>query len=73
MLDMPPRAVAWTVREPRWYGPPRLAGGLMRWLQVNAVVLVAVALAGCPSEFGKDGRIGKAVEKDVNEQFKRVV
>jgi hypothetical protein len=43
----------------------------MRWLQVNAVVLVAVALAGCPSEFGKDGRIGKAVEKDVNEKFKR--
>ncbi len=45
----------------------------MRWFQVNAVVLAAVALAGCPSEFGKDGRIDKAVEKDVNEQLKRVV
>ncbi|HLL04720.1 MAG TPA: hypothetical protein VK539_29310 [Myxococcaceae bacterium] len=41
----------------------------MRWFQVNAVVLAAVALAGCPSEFGKDGRIGKAVEKDVKEQL----
>ena len=28
-----------------------------------------MALVGCPSEFGKDGRIGKAVEKDVQEQF----
>jgi hypothetical protein len=41
----------------------------MRSLQVNAVVLAAVALAGCPSEFGKDGRIDKAVEKDVQEQL----
>jgi hypothetical protein len=35
----------------------------------NAVVLAAVALAGCPSEFGKDGRVGKAVGKDVQEQL----
>lgn len=41
----------------------------MRWLQVSAVVLAAVALAGCPSEFGKDGRIDKAVGKDVQEQL----
>ncbi len=41
----------------------------MRWFQVNAVVLAAVALAGCPSEFGKDGRIDKAVEKDVREKL----
>jgi hypothetical protein len=44
----------------------------MRWFQVNAVVLAAVALAGCPSEFGKEGRIGKAVEKDVREQLNLV-
>ena len=38
---------------------------------MKAVVLaaVAMAMAGCPSEFGKDGRIGKAVEKDVKEQL----
>jgi len=42
----------------------------MRWFQVRAVVLAAVALAGCPSELGKDGRIGKAVHKDAQEQSK---
>jgi hypothetical protein len=41
----------------------------MRWFQVNAVVLAAVALAGCPSEFGKEGRIGKAAHKDVQDQL----
>ncbi|HEX8701987.1 MAG TPA: hypothetical protein VF815_24370 [Myxococcaceae bacterium] len=41
----------------------------MRWFQVTAAGLAAVALAGCPSEFGKGGRIGKAVEKDVQKQL----
>jgi hypothetical protein len=36
----------------------------MRWLSVGVVVLSVSATAGCPSEFGKDGRIGKAVHKD---------
>ena len=40
----------------------------MRWYQVKAVVLATVVLAGCPSEFGKDSRIGKAVHKDAQEQ-----
>jgi len=43
----------------------------MRWFQVTAVVLATAALAGCPSEFGKDGRVGKAVHKDAQERLDR--
>ncbi|WP_224241607.1 hypothetical protein [Hyalangium gracile] len=31
-------------------------------------ILSALALTGCPSEFGKDGRVAKAVHKDAEEQ-----
>ncbi len=44
----------------------------MRWFQVTAAALMAVALAGCPSEFGRDGRIGKAAHKDMQERAKPV-
>lgn len=42
---------------------------LMRRLQVAVVVLSVLALTGCPSEFGKDGRVNKAVRQDTQEQL----
>jgi hypothetical protein len=36
----------------------------MRWLHAGVVILAALPVIGCPSEFGKDGRIGKAASKD---------
>ncbi|WP_407739948.1 hypothetical protein [Hyalangium sp.] len=36
----------------------------MRWLRLGVVVLSGMATTGCPSEFGKDGRVAKAVHKD---------
>ncbi len=41
----------------------------MRCLQAGWVVLAAVVLSGCPTEFGKDGRIDKATAKDTAEMF----
>jgi hypothetical protein len=41
----------------------------MRWLWVGVVVLSGMATIGCPSEFGKDGRIDKAVERDTQEKL----
>jgi hypothetical protein len=41
----------------------------MQWLQVAVVVLSVAAMTGCPSEFGKDGRVSTAVHKDVQEQL----
>ncbi|WP_224372944.1 hypothetical protein [Hyalangium versicolor] len=39
----------------------------MRWLQVAAGTLAALSLTGCPSEFGKDGRVNRATKKDMLE------
>jgi hypothetical protein len=39
----------------------------MRWLQAGVVVFSVMAMTGCPSEFGKDGRIAKAVHEDSTE------
>ncbi|HEX8704582.1 MAG TPA: hypothetical protein VF815_37465 [Myxococcaceae bacterium] len=34
------------------------------------VALVSVlAMTGCPSEFGKDGRVDRAIEQDTHDQF----
>ena len=41
----------------------------MRWLHVAAGILSVLAMTGCPSEFGKDGRIDEAVEKDSKERL----
>ncbi len=41
----------------------------MRWLQAGVVVLSVMAMTGCPSEFGKDGRVAKAVHKDSQENL----
>ncbi len=40
----------------------------MRWLQGVVGALSIMALAGCPSEFGRQGRIAKAVHKDSMER-----
>jgi hypothetical protein len=36
------------------------------------VVLSVMAMTGCPSEFGKDGRIAKAIHKDSMELVRRI-
>jgi hypothetical protein len=41
----------------------------MRWRQVTVAVLAILAMTGCPSEFGKEGRVAKAVHKDSQEQL----
>jgi len=40
----------------------------MRWLRAGVAILSVMATTGCPSEFGRDGRIAKAVHKDAQEQ-----
>ncbi len=41
----------------------------MRWFLLGAVVLSVLVLSGCPSEFGKDGRVGKAIHNDSQENL----
>jgi hypothetical protein len=41
----------------------------MHWLKAGVVVLSVMAMTGCPSEFGKDGRVAKAVHKDAQDQL----
>jgi hypothetical protein len=41
----------------------------MRWLHVAVGILSALALTGCPSEFGKDGRVAKAAHQDAQDQI----
>jgi len=41
----------------------------MRWPWVGTVVLSVTATTGCPSEFGKEGRVEKAVQKDAQQQL----
>lgn len=38
----------------------------MRWLQV-VMGMLALMMTGCPSEFGKNGRIAKAIHQDTLE------
>jgi hypothetical protein len=40
----------------------------MSWLQTVMGALLIMAQTGCPSEFGKEGRIAKAVHKDAVER-----
>lgn len=43
--------------------------GLMRWLRAGVVVLSVTTTTGCPSEFGKEGRVAKAVHADSQDQL----
>jgi hypothetical protein len=36
----------------------------MRWRYARASMLILMVMTGCPSEFGKDGRVSKAVHND---------
>lgn len=36
----------------------------MRWRHAGAGMLILMVMTGCPSEFGKDGRISKAAHQD---------
>ena len=36
----------------------------MTWRSRAVAVLAVLAMTGCPSEFGKEGRVAKAVHKD---------
>jgi hypothetical protein len=36
----------------------------MRWLRAGTGALALMVLTGCPSEFGKEGRVSKAVRRD---------
>ena len=40
--------------------------GLMRWL-LAALTVSSMAMTGCPSEFGKEGRVNQAVHKDAQD------
>ena len=39
----------------------------MRWPRAGMGVLALLMMTGCPSEFGIDGRLDKAAEKDAKE------
>ena len=41
----------------------------MRWLHVTVGIFAALALTGCPSEFGKEGRVAKAAHHDAQDQL----
>jgi hypothetical protein len=41
----------------------------MRRLHARILVLSTLVLTGCPSEFGKNGRVRKAVHKDSQEHL----
>lgn len=36
----------------------------MRWLQVLLGALTLLSTTGCPSEFGRQGRVARAIHKD---------
>jgi hypothetical protein len=40
----------------------------MRWFQAGTVIVSALAMTGCPSEFGREGRVAKAAHKDAQDQ-----
>jgi hypothetical protein len=41
----------------------------MKWLWTAMTGLSIVAMLGCPSEFGKDGRLNKAARRDTQDLF----
>jgi hypothetical protein len=43
----------------------------MRWLRAGTGVLSLLMMTGCPSEFGMEGRIDKAVHKDAIELVRK--
>jgi hypothetical protein len=43
----------------------------MRWRHSLTGMLALTVLVGCPSEFGKDGRVNKAVRQDTLELVRK--
>jgi hypothetical protein len=43
----------------------------MHWRQAGTGLFALMVLTGCPSEFGKDGRVNKAARKDSLELVKK--
>jgi hypothetical protein len=43
----------------------------MRWRRAAIGVFAIVTMTGCPSEFGKEGRVSKAVRQDALELSKK--
>lgn len=41
----------------------------MRWFRMTVGVLSVLAMTGCPSEFGKEGRLNKSSRKDSQEHL----
>ena len=39
----------------------------MRWRHIATGLFSLTMMTGCPSEFGRDGRVNKAVQKDAKE------
>jgi len=55
------------IRAGKFQSPVR--EGLIRWPKMAVVVVFTMATTGCPSEFGRDGRVNKAVQQDAQEQL----
>jgi hypothetical protein len=43
----------------------------MHWRHAGTGMLALMVMTGCPSEFGKDGRINKAVRQDMLELVRK--
>jgi hypothetical protein len=43
----------------------------MQWRTVGLSALCLVTMTGCPEEFGKEGRVNKAVHKDALELIQK--
>ena len=43
----------------------------MRWRYAGTGMVALMMMTGCPSEFGKDGRINKAVRQDTLELVRK--
>lgn len=43
----------------------------MRWRTICVCAVSLVAMTGCPEEFGKYGRINKAIHKDLMERLQK--
>lgn len=61
---MVPRAAPWTHHSAPCYRPLSLQEGQMRWRYAGMSVLSLMVMTGCPTEFGKDGRVSRAAHQD---------
>lgn len=43
----------------------------MRWRTICVCAVSLVAMTGCPEEFGKNGRINKAIHKNLMERLQK--